>query len=693
MTTNDKILESALDYWKKGISIFPLYPNSKKPLTEALPLYNDGTEVKPSWIPFQTQRASKEKIMEWWTKYPNANIAGVMGKISGVICADQDVAKDKNGVPILDASGNPVRRGDITGFPPTLSATTWSNGKHMLYGYVESVPTKHGFRKMLDIQSNGSYIVLAPSIVFGKPYKWDLDWKEMWKTLAPFPVEVLPKLETAFAPKLDIKQLINIEQGSRNDTMYKLACSLYAKGYSDSDVVLIAGQINQTYKPPLGADELGNIFHSAKNFIASNNKKSTWTIASHDQGESQAVVACFADIQPEPISWLWPDRIALGKITMIAGDPGLGKSLITSTLAAIVSRGYKWPIDKTPAPLGDVVLLSAEDDPADTIRPRLDAADADPRRVHILKFVQVVEIDGKRTQRMFSLERDIAVLESLLPIFPECRLLIVDPISAYLGNADSYKNSDIRGLLAPLAELAARFKIAVVVVSHLNKSAGNNAMYRTMGSLAFTAAARAAFVVTKDKDNPERRLILPVKNNIAKDSKGGLAYSILEAQNGMPVIAWEPDPVMITANEALAPTESSDERNATDEATDFLRDKLASGPVKAVEVIKEAHKAGINEKPLRIARERLRVESKKSAYTGGWEWRLPEDALNPQDAPSNNKGALEEAGHLGKENNKEKAKDNKTTDIEWFESLPTKLNKGVGKDGADDEIRAEDIPF
>ncbi len=360
----------------------------------------------------------------------------------------------------------------------------------------------------------------------------------------------------------------------------------------------------------------------------------------------RAVTACFADIQPEPISWLWPGRIALGKLTLIAGDPGLGKSLITAAMAATVSKGFLWPVDKTPSPIGDVMLLSAEDDPADTTRPRLDAAGADCRRIHVLKAVQEVDAEGTPIQHMFSFKRDIAALEELLSTLPDCRLLIIDPVSAYLDGTESHNNSDVRGLLAPLAELAAQYKVAVVLIQHFNKSGGGNAMYRSMGSIAFVAAARAAYIVTKDQNNPSRTLFMPTKNNLAKDSTG-LAYSIVSAENDAPVIAWDLQPVAITADEALALPKPDEERTATDDACDFLQDLLSGGSVKASEVQKEARGAGISEKSLRRAREKLGIKPYRITFTGGWMWGFAQDAQSSQDAPPQKEGALGEVGHLG----------------------------------------------
>ncbi len=335
----------------------------------------------------------------------------------------------------------------------------------------------------------------------------------------------------------------------------------------------------------------------------------------------RVVTRCIAGIPAETLRWLWPARVPLGKITILSGDPGLGKSLVTLAIAAAVSRGAAWPCHEGTAPQGDVVLVSAEDDPADTIRPRLEAAGADLQRVHVLDGIEYIDDDGMPQRRPWSFT-DVAVLETRLRALPDCSLLIVDPLSAYLGGTDSHVNADVRALLAPLAEMAARCGVAVLCVSHLNKGSGP-AIYRTTGSLAFVAAARSVFAVAKDKNHANRRLVLPIKCNLAKDSTG-LAYTIAEI-NGAPVIAWESAPVTISAEEALA-TEDNESRSQTDEAVDWLRQELATGPAKAGDVQKQSRLAGISEKSLRCARERLAIHPRKSEFSGGWTWELPEDA-------------------------------------------------------------------
>ncbi|MGC1977118.1 MAG: AAA family ATPase, partial [Candidatus Sulfotelmatobacter sp.] len=212
------------------------------------------------------------------------------------------------------------------------------------------------------------------------------------------------------------------------------------------------------------------------------------------------ITRAFSDITPEQLRWLWPGRIPLGKLTLLVGDPGLGKSLLTIDVASRVSRGKSFP-DSATCEAGAVLMASAEDDPADTVRPRLDAANADVSRIHTLAGVRLTRSDGSECERPFQLEVGIAALEDTLLRMSDVRLIVIDPISAFLGNTDSNSNAEIRGLLAPLAALAARHHVAVLSVTHLRKSPGT-AVHRAIASIAFTAAARASWAVAADPSNP-----------------------------------------------------------------------------------------------------------------------------------------------------------------------------------------------
>jgi len=334
-------------------------------------------------------------------------------------------------------------------------------------------------------------------------------------------------------------------------------------------------------------------------------------------------------VDPEPITWLWPDRIAIGKLSILVGNPGLGKSTITLDIAARVSRGFGWPgyPASTATPCG-VLLLSAEDDLSDTIRPRLDAAGADVLRIRALTTVKHFDSESRReVHEPFNLEKHLPMLEAGIEQVADCRLIIIDPISAFLGRTDSHNNSEVRGLLAPLSELAAKHRIAVVAVSHLNKGDGN-AINRVMGSMAFTAAARAVFAVVKDKDDPMRRLFLPIKNNLARDDTG-FAYRLIQTEgNDVPSVAWEPLPVTMSADEAITPEAKNrgpdpDQRR---EAEDWLNGFLQQGPKSAAECYSQAGKDGFTRATLLRAKAAAKIVAEKQGFENGfWTWRLPTD--------------------------------------------------------------------
>ena len=346
-----------------------------------------------------------------------------------------------------------------------------------------------------------------------------------------------------------------------------------------------------------------------------------------------------SDITLEPINWLWPGRIAKGKISLIAGHPGLGKSQVTISIAATVSTGGLWPVDDVPAKAGHVIFLSAEDDVADTIKPRLIASGADTERIQVIQSVR-----DRNHPRMFSFTADLDKLQKL-----KADLLIIDPISAYLGDVDSHNNADIRAVLAPLAELASRQKMAVLCVSHLNKSQNVEAVCRVSGSMAFVAVARTAYAVSPDKEDKSRRLLLPLKNNIGKDNSG-LAFRIepriVEERIETSVIEWETDPVESSLDEHFAQT-SSEKRTAVDDAKDFLEAALANGPVVSTSLLSEAQGEGHTKATIRRAKVELGIKSARTAMAGPWYWQFPAKVLkNAEGAQPNNVSPFAENEHL-----------------------------------------------
>ncbi len=343
---------------------------------------------------------------------------------------------------------------------------------------------------------------------------------------------------------------------------------------------------------------------------------------------AELISRCAAEIPPEKIEWLWPGRIARGKHTCIAGEPGAGKSQLSIAIIAAVTTTGEWPCGEGRAPLGSAIILSAEDGAADIIVPRLLAAGADLSRVHVVSAVR--NNDGSR--RALNLQRDLDLLEKKIAEIGNVALVVVDPVSSYLGKTDSHKNSDVRGVLEPLSEMAERTRVAILSVTHFSKVGANNttkALHRFIGSIAFTGAPRAAFAVIEDAEHDGRRLFLHAKNNFARAPQG-LAFRLEQCLVGDGIVAsrilWEAEPVAITANEALAADAAGTEtRTAKADAMELLQAVLASGPVPAAEVNRTAREHGLTAKAIRSAREVLGVKIERDGFGPGSKslWSLP----------------------------------------------------------------------
>jgi putative DNA primase/helicase len=231
--------------------------------------------------------------------------------------------------------------------------------------------------------------------------------------------------------------------------------------------------------------------------------------------------------------------------------------------------------------------------------------------------------DGKG-RRSFNLQADLALLEAAIERIGNVRLVIIDPVSSYLGKTDSHKNADVRGTLEPLSDMASRLRVAVVAITHFSKNAGQSAINSFIGSIAFVAAARAAFIVTRDPDNtdPARRLFVQAKNNLAADS-GGLAFRVEQRIVGNDIvasaIAWEGERIACTADEILSANREGSEKPERTEAEEFLRDALSAGPRPSTEIEAEARGAGVSWRTVRRAQKAARHQ----ALPEGRSWRRP----------------------------------------------------------------------
>jgi RecA-family ATPase len=341
-----------------------------------------------------------------------------------------------------------------------------------------------------------------------------------------------------------------------------------------------------------------------------------------------------SEVETERVSWLWPGWMALGKLSVMDGDPGLGKSATVLDIAARASTGKEFP-DGTRNDVGPggVVILSAEDALSDTIKPRLEAAGAELERITSLAMLP----DGSGHERLLSIPEDLPHLEAEIQRM-EAKLVIVDPLVAFFSKrVDSHKDQDVRRALAPLAAVAERTGAAVQLVRHLSKGEGKNPVYRGGGSIGIIGAARIGSLVAKDPKNEERRVLAPVKNNLAVHPKS-LLYTLEEAANGAVRVVWAGESEY-SASELLQ-TVRPDRADVRREAEYFLVSLLSDGPVPKAQVEEEARAANISDSTLRRAKTFLGVIPEREYEVGGergagrWVWKLPATGATEQGVQS-----------------------------------------------------------
>lgn len=325
------------------------------------------------------------------------------------------------------------------------------------------------------------------------------------------------------------------------------------------------------------------------------------------------VTVRLCDVKSEPVRFIWPGRIARRKLNLLVGDPGLGKSTIALDVIARLTRGAPWP-DGGIAPASDALVLSAEDDLSDTVRPRLDALGADPTRVHAVTAVRSGE-----GGRQFSLTADLSRLDGFLRQYPQIGLVVIDPLSAYLGSGtDSYKDADVRAILAPLAALAGERDVAVLGIMHLGKGGQRPALYRVLGSIAFTAAARLVLAVAEHPEKDGRRVLAPVKQNICAPSPT-LAFRLDDGR-----LTWEGVVEGGVDLDAVLGSGAPDHQERRD-AVDWLRELLADGDMPARDIRRAATDSGMGWRSVETAKAKLRVQARLVGFgtSGRWHWHLP----------------------------------------------------------------------
>ena len=354
--------------------------------------------------------------------------------------------------------------------------------------------------------------------------------------------------------------------------------------------------------------------------------------------ERSKYVRSLCDYEPQAIEWLWPGRVAAGKVTLIDGDPSQGKSLLTLDLAARLTAGRPLPDGPAFGPPQSVVLVGTEDGLGDTVRPRLQAGGGDLMRVHTF---EVRDQDGAPRLPVFPQDYDL-LRETLLE--KEARLVVIDPLAAVLAAAGGLCGFQVRRTLGPLAALAEETRAAVIMIRHLTKGGqGRRAIYRGGGAIDIIGSARTAFLVGPHPQDDSLRVLACTKINMAEPPPA-LGFRIATGQGGQAAVTWT-GPVDVAADDlVLAPGRPPGE--AVAEARSFLEELLAGGPLSQDEIQRQIQEEGISQRTLRRAKSELRIESEfqQGAQGAQWLWRLsPAAAEDTLDYAERRKRELAEA--------------------------------------------------
>ena len=307
------------------------------------------------------------------------------------------------------------------------------------------------------------------------------------------------------------------------------------------------------------------------------------------------------EVPVEEVEWLWYPYIPFGKLTIIHGDGGEGKTTLILQLAALLSRGEKLPCDSTEREPIKVIYQTAEDGLGDTIKPRLLAGNADCSQIKVID-------ESEASLTMLDERIEKAIVET------GARALILDPVQAYIGaKVDMNRANEVRAILSQLGRIAGQYRCAIILVGHLNKVQGNKSNYRGLGSIDFQATARSVLIVGRLKDNPQIRVMVQDKSSLAPEGEP-IAFE-LDKENGFRWLGHYD----ISADDLLCgiPREKKSEQ-----AENLILEYLSQGKYPQQALLKKAQAIGISKRVLDEAKKELNVRSLKEGSQ--WYWEIPE---------------------------------------------------------------------
>jgi len=571
-------LAAALDYLRRGWSAIPLCP----PAHEDVPGVHEKTCTRPGkqplwdWQAYQERLARPQELNVLWGRNRHQNVGIVLGPISGLVAV---TVEGSAGEQLLKQMSG----GDL---PATLEILTPTLSRRLLYRWPEAglppAPEDTPWQQPVRLLGQGSYTVMPPSRhQFGGTYAWVKGHGPADLELAACPWWVLD----FYATEKDRESV----QKARKEQERRLEAAARAPS---GNPAAYAARLAETGR----LAESGARAHQRR----------------------------FADLENRPVAWLWQGWMPLGKLTLLDGDPGLGKSTLLLDLAARVSQKGIMP-DDSQGVRGHVVILSAEDGAEDTIRPRLEAAGAALERLHALAHVSESGIE-----RCLEIPRDLALVEQQLAEV-DARLLIIDPLAAFLCGRDANKDQAIRRVLYQLSGIAERRRCAVVCMRHLNKSSGGKALYRGNMSIGVIGHARAGLLVAPDPDDASARILAVTKCNLAAPPPS-LRFRLVAAAGGDTCRMEWLGPSAYLADQILQPSSGTGDRETREEATTkvtlgttLLSELLGRGPLEIRKLKKECAAAGLSSRTVERAARRLGLRLRHVAVDGQnvYTWEMP----------------------------------------------------------------------
>jgi hypothetical protein len=413
-----------------------------------------------------------------------------------------------------------------------------------------------------------------------------------------------------------------------------MAGALRKHGATEDELHAALTVINQRCVPPLEEADLRRIARSVSRYTPAQVNEQTMARAtpSHPptmrpNSRPEARTVKMHEVERRAIQWIFRGYILLGKLTVVDGDPGLGKSTMLLDIAARVSTNGYMP-DGECGVRGNVAILSAEDGVEDTIQPRLEAAGADMSRIEV-----ITEVPGVGGWRPPTIPEDLEAIEAVVRRM-EAKLLIVDPLMAFLGAVDAIKDQDVRKALHAGGRMAERTGCGVVMLRHLNKGGGGKAIYRGGGSIGIIGAARSGLLVAKNPDDESEQILACIKTNLGR-MPPSLRFRLQEAENEVCRVAWC-GVSSHKANDLVGAPETAEEREESDErrsklelAQEVLRRILAPGPKPCQACRQELVKVGVAQRTTNRAAKALNVRLlfPNENETGDYAWSLPATGL------------------------------------------------------------------